>query len=987
MVASTLNGYTGPDTASPTAAGRSTLRTFWDGQAAAADINIPGFPGYSPGGYFDTHPELLDDPQPEGRLQKADGPLPGDDDATWYVYFPATTAEPHWRGLIAEEIDPLGRVTRYSDYDPFGNPGAIELPDGVVRRFEYDALGRTVRTRLEAGSGCDATDPLCQSTLEVMHTYWDTVGPLKDTEQPGGLLTRYTYDAWGRNVLIERGPGGGAMQERVLRTFAPAGVVRQELQRLEAKVWVTAHQTDYAYWDSGRVRDVVRPAIPQDPNPPTETYHYDLAGNIMSFQDAGHSSENVAYEYRRFGEMEKVRQQVAGTSWVETEYDYDCQGNLRLVTDANGNETAYVVDDFGQTVSIDSPVTGLTTFTYREDGRTASASYATGRTVSNTYDDAGRLRRSDYDKGGETDQVRYTYDVRDRPVRVIASGDSVVQWWSYSSRGALLRYWQTTAGVSAQVEYQYSPDGRRIGVTYPSGLQVRYGLDWAGRPEEMSVDGQLWVAKASHLPFGPLESWELVDAGEQALAGEFRQYDLQYRLTHSMAPRQNRTLLVGRQYAYDAVGNLQTETDLATSTVRQQLGYDGLGRLVTATGPYGDYSYTYDGIGNRLSRTDTDGTPDETLSYLQNPHGHNSPLLASVQNGFVHPVTHDLEGNVTDDGIARYTIGPRNRVQEHRSPTDELLRDRAYTGAGLLASSQAGTAGPRRVLVRDTQGRLVEEQIYPDGSTEPTQTTSYIWLGDQLLMTWDSSQVEPSRFILSNHIGYPIASIKPDRQYWLLEWDGDHEPFGSVVGDTTNAPRLRYPGQWAEHPALEAHTPTSRSHFINGHRWYVPEWGRYSQSDPVGLIGPLTSLPMFQALLGSTPDHLFSYSGSNPLRFTDPLGLAKRTRPCGFTFVSIGGKIGDINNQLIFCVDCCEGVWWTQLYWHGSPVQPPPPEPPISIGPRNPELPIDPTYDGCWCPDGQKIYTNMQTRHALFVSQFAWNAAHVFLEYECASGR
>ena len=303
---------------------------------------------------------------------------------------------------------------------------------------------------------------------------------------------------------------------------------------------------------------------------------------------------------------------------------------------------------------------------------------------------------------------------------------------------------------------------------------------------------------------------------------------------------------------------LQAETDLATSTVRQQLGYDGLGRLVTATGPYGDYSYTYDGIGNRLSRTDTDGTPDETLSYLQNPHGHNSPLLASVQNGFVHPVTHDLEGNVTDDGIARYTIGPRNHVQEQLSLSGPTLRQYTYTADGLLAASLAGTDGPQRIFMRGLQGRLLAELIVPPGSDDPSQSTVYVWFGDRLLMTSDDLEYPAQQFVASNHIGFPIAAIGVDRQRWMVLWDGDHEPFGSVVGDTTNAPRLRYPGQWAEHPALEAHTPTSRSHFINGHRWYVPEWGRYSQSDPIGLEGG---------------QNLFLYAFANPLRIVDPLGL------------------------------------------------------------------------------------------------------------------
>jgi len=43
------------------------------------------------------------------------------------------------------------------------------------------------------------------------------------------------------------------------------------------------------------------------------------------------------------------------------------------VTEANGNVTGYVVDDFGQTVVVDSPVTGVTEMTYDEAGSSLPA--------------------------------------------------------------------------------------------------------------------------------------------------------------------------------------------------------------------------------------------------------------------------------------------------------------------------------------------------------------------------------------------------------------------------------------------------------------------------------------------------------------------------------------------------------------------------------------------------------------------------------------
>jgi uncharacterized protein RhaS with RHS repeats len=50
--------------------------------------------------------------------------------------------------------------------------------------------------------------------------------------------------------------------------------------------------------------------------------------------------------------------------------------------------------------------------------------------------------------------------------------------------------------------------------------------------------------------------------------------------------------------------------------------------------------------------------------------------------------------------------------------------------------------------------------------------------------------------------------------------------------------------------------------YYNVHRWYVPEMGRYSTPDPIGLIGG---------------NHLYVYVSGNPIVFTDSTGLIDET--------------------------------------------------------------------------------------------------------------
>jgi RHS repeat-associated protein len=57
----------------------------------------------------------------------------------------------------------------------------------------------------------------------------------------------------------------------------------------------------------------------------------------------------------------------------------------------------------------------------------------------------------------------------------------------------------------------------------------------------------------------------------------------------------------------------------------------------------------------------------------------------------------------------------------------------------------------------------------------------------------------------------------------------------------------------------------------NAFRWYNPDWGRYTQPDPLG-ISPTIPEGAFRGRL-FTDSNLFAYSLSNPLTFVDPLGL------------------------------------------------------------------------------------------------------------------
>jgi RHS repeat-associated protein len=184
-----------------------------------------------------------------------------------------------------------------------------------------------------------------------------------------------------------------------------------------------------------------------------------------------------------------------------------------------------------------------------------------------------------------------------------------------------------------------------------------------------------------------------------------------------------------------------------------------------------------------------------------------------------------------------------------------------YNQAGRLASVTAGS-DPLAQYTYDAFGRRLIKAGAATGTTlfqygasgslleeagrDGVALVDYIYLDDAPVATLSPASGEVN-FLHGDRLGTPRIATDSGQN---TVWTASYGPFGEMSATPgLIVQNLRLPGQ-------EFDADTGLYH--NGFRDYSPGWGRYIQSDPIGLMGGLNT---------------YGYAGANPVRSIDRLGL------------------------------------------------------------------------------------------------------------------
>jgi len=379
---------------------------------------------------------------------------------------------------------------------------------------------------------------------------------------------------------------------------------------------------------------------------------------------------------------------------------YDANGNTLTRTKADGKVIHYAYDADNRLTDITYPTLHATHFDYDADGRKTHMSDAVGDTYW-TYGDGVHLTQQGSNRGS----VFYSYDGDGRRKTMVAPGinpsvPSAPYTYGYDPAG---RMTSLQNPFSETTGYSYNADNTLAKKTLANGAYITYGYDAADQMTGLSYvfSGTSYSHGYTYTPGGSL----LTRTESDGCTNTFG-YDGADQLVSEVRSGPSSPFTHG--YTYDHNGNRLTQTQNGTQV--QSFTYDGHDKLVSGTA--GNEVPGYDLNGNETSNTIYGGTyydtydDEDRLTSVTLPDGHtdsytyNGLGLRLTKSDPSGSYAYDTDGaspasDVLSDNFTSFTpgISETKSVGGGQYASEFYLADASGNSRGLLNGSQGNTDG------------------------------------------------------------------------------------------------------------------------------------------------------------------------------------------------------------------------------------------------------------------------------------------------------
>jgi len=277
-------------------------------------------------------------------------------------------------------------------------------------------------------------------------------------------------------------------------------------------------------------------------------------------------------------------------------------------------------------------------------------------------------------------------------------------------------------------------------------------------------------------------------------------------------------------------------------------------------------------MGNRLSRAAAENDLTESLGYCE---------------GTNRLETLDRSADTPEDqpAVREWVYNDAGRMSEYLEDGETVA---TYTVNALGQRVIKSVEGTSTVFHYDESGTLIGE-THPDGAAK----RDYLWLNGLPLAQIDvQGGAETIRYLHPDHLA--TARLATDEMGTVI-WRWEGEAFGDAepnedpdLNGSTVTINLRFPGQYADGES---------EIYYNHLRDFVPNSGRYVQSDPIGIDGGTNS---------------YLYANANPAGLIDIEGTQsnannENTSLCAY-YAAVGARFDCTYHKFAFGVCMGENI-------------------------------------------------------------------------------
>ncbi|WFT82595.1 DUF6531 domain-containing protein [Methylobacterium sp. CB376] len=511
-----------------------------------------------------------------GLLTSVDGPLPGPGDTVSYTY--------NSNGFLQTATNELGQVSTVTAWNGRGQPTSVTGPDSVVTAFAYDDAGRLTGMTINPGPS--------QTAWSFSYT---PAGDLATYTEPAGASYTLTWDEARRLIKVTNTLGESV-------TYA-----RDAMGNATAKTITAADGSTQMFRLANTFDELGRLIKQVGGQGRTWSFAYDRTGNLTTVTDP--RGKALGFGFDALSRLVTETERDGGV----VQHAYNAKDEETTYTDPRNLATTYVRNGFGEVIQETSPDRGTTVYDYDARGLMIRKTDARGVTTTYSSDAAGRLTSRSYPTAALNESFGYDDTAggptgRGRLTRMQdAAGSSD---FYYDAVGRVTGEVRTIGGHAHTVAYTYDAagSGRLLFLTYPSGRVVTYGYDALGRVNSVGLKmsatapEQVIASWAGYFPFGGLRGLTFGNG-----LNMWSNNDLEYRLDGLFLDQASGgpSLITRYHWVGDGLNLMALNNDTIDPGQTQRFTYDDAARLLTATGPYGSLSWSYDKVGNRLSETRT----------------------------------------------------------------------------------------------------------------------------------------------------------------------------------------------------------------------------------------------------------------------------------------------------------------------------------------------------------------------------------------------